>query len=73
MDLMLERFRQLFEKFWTNGWLCILVAVILLGYGIFNAAQKNTSAGIWILILIGSVLIINGLGQLTGLGFSMSF
>lgn len=73
LSATMSRARQAFEAFISNGWYCIIVAVIVLVFAVFSMSERQSSAGSWFFIVVAVFLFMIGLGNLTGLGFSMSF
>lgn len=77
-----------FERYWalfksnihnTKLWfdehpvLILLAAAIFLIFSVFRMDRENSSAGMWIVVVICVFLILYAFGQMTGLGFGMSF
>lgn len=51
----------------------LIIAGVVLFFSIFKSAERQSSAGQWGIVLICAFIILWSLGNLTGLGFSMSF
>lgn len=76
-----ERYWALFKancyatKLWFDSHpvFLILAAAIILCFSIFHMDSEKTSAGMWIIVIVCSFLILYAFGQMTGLGFGMSF
>ena len=51
----------------------IAIAGVMLFFCIINMRERQSSAGMWVVVIIAAVLIMWGLGCLTGMGFTMSF
>lgn len=73
MDIWLSRIRQGIDLFLSNGWYCVIVAIVLLIWAFFSMRDRQSSAGTWGIVILAAALIMIGLGQITGLGFGMSF
>lgn len=53
--------------------LVLIIAVVILLFSLFRMRENNSSAGMYMIVVIAAFLFIWALGQMTGLGFSMSF
>ena len=73
LDVFLQQCKQAFIAYISNGWYCIISAVVILIFAIFSMTDRQSSAGSWTFIVIAVVLFMMGLGNLTGMGFGMSF
>lgn len=73
VSVLMSKLAQMWRMFLSNGWYPIIVGVIVMVFALFSMSQRQSSAGSWFFVLLAAVLFIYGLGQLTGLGFSMSF
>lgn len=51
----------------------IVGAFIFLFYALFTMNKENSSAVQWITVVVCAFLILYAFGQMTGLGFGMSF
>ena len=51
----------------------LIIAAVILFFSIFKMSERQSSTGQWGIIVICIVLIMWALGNLTGLGFSMTF
>ena len=79
MDI--ERYWALFKanchgtKLWFDEHpvFLLLAAAIFLVLSIFRMDKEKSSAGMWIVVVASSFLVLYAFGQMTGLGFGMSF
>lgn len=69
---VMNRIMYYIERFLSNGWACIGVATFVLVFAIFSRDEEH-GMGSWFFIIISCILILVGLGDITGLGFHMSF
>lgn len=53
--------------------LVLIIAIVILLFSLFRMRENNSSAGMYMIVVIAAFLFIWALGQMTGLGFSMSF
>lgn len=53
--------------------LILIGAMIFLCLSVFNMDTQKTSAGQWFIIVVCVFLVLYAFGQMTGLGFGMSF
>lgn len=62
-------------KLWCDEHPIVLIvgAAVFLCVSIFNMEKEKTSAGQWTIICICVLVILYALGQMTGLGFDMTF
>lgn len=51
----------------------LIIAAIILLFSLFRMQENQSSAGQWGIVLICCFLIMWALGNITGMGFSMSF
>lgn len=77
MEYYLNRAKQTFvgivrflEKY---PLITIAIAGVMLFFCIINMRERQSSAGMWGVVIIAAALIMWGLGCLTGMGFTMSF
>lgn len=76
-----ERYWALFKSncYHTKLWLdehpifILLLAATVLIFSIFRMDKEKSSAGQWAVICVCVFLVLYALGQMTGLGFGMSF
>lgn len=81
MSLDFERYLSLFKTncYHTKLWLdehpvfILLGAMVFLCLSVFRMDKEKTSAGQWAVICICVFLVLYAFGQMTGLGFGMSF
>lgn len=77
----LERYLALFKanlyatKLWIDSHPVVLLigSAVFLCLAIFRMDKEKTSVGQWSVVLICVFLILYAFGQMTGLGFGMSF
>lgn len=80
-ELDIERYWALFKanlhstKLWLDEHpvIILLGAAVFLCLAIFRMDKENTSAGQWAVVVICVLAILYAFGQMTGLGFGMSF
>lgn len=73
MSAFVSRCKQQIQWIADKPVLVLIIAVIILLFSIFRMRENNSSAGMYTIVVIAAFLFIWALGQMTGLGFSMSF
>lgn len=73
MSAFVSRCKQQIQWIADKPVLVLIIAVIILLFSIFRMRENNSSAGMYMIVVIAAFLFIWALGQMTGLGFSMSF
>lgn len=56
-----------------NPLVTLIIAAVILFFSIFKMSERQSSAGQWGIIIVCVFLIMWAFGNLTGLGFGMSF
>jgi len=54
-------------------WIADKPVLVILLFSLFRMRENNSSAGMCTIVVIAAFLFIWALGQMTGLGFGMSF
>lgn len=73
MSAFISKCKQQIQWFIDKPVLVMVIAVVILFFGIFRMRENNSSAGMYTIVIIAVFLFIWALGQMTGLGFGMSF
>ena len=73
MSAFVSRCRQQIQWIADKPVLVLIIAVVILLFSLFRMRENNSSAGMYMIVVIAAFLFIWALGQMTGLGFSMSF
>lgn len=73
MSAFLSKCRQQIQWVTDRPIIILILAVVILLFSIFRMRENNSSAGMFTVVIIAAFMFIWALGQLTGLGFSMSF
>lgn len=73
MSAFISKCKQQIQWFIDKPALVMVIAVVILFFGIFRMRENNSSAGMYTIVIIAVFLFIWALGQMTGLGFGMSF
>lgn len=73
MSAFVSRCKQQIQWIADKPVLVLIIAVIILLFSIFRMRENNSSAGMYTIVVIAAFLFIWALGQMTGLGFGMSF
>lgn len=53
--------------------LILVVAMVILWFTIFRMNNEKSSVGMWSIVVICVFLVLYAFGQMSGLGFGMSF
>lgn len=73
MSAFVSRCKQQIQWIVDKPVLVLIIAVVILLFSLFRMRENNSSAGMYMIVVIAAFLFIWALGQMTGLGFSMSF
>lgn len=73
MSAFVSRCKQQIQWIADKPVLVLIIAVVILLFSLFRMRENNSSAGMYMIVVIAAFLFIWALGQMTGLGFSMSF
>lgn len=73
MSAFVSRCKQQIQWIADKPVLVLIIAVVILLFSLFRMRENNSSAGMYMVVVIAAFLFIWALGQMTGLGFSMSF
>lgn len=73
MSAFVSRCKQQIQWIADKPVLVLIIAVVILLFSLFRMRENNSSAGMYTIVVIAAFLFIWDLGQMTGLGFSMSF
>ena len=73
MSAFVSRCKQQIQWVADKPVLVLIIAVVILLFSLFRMRENNSSAGMYTIVVIAAFLFIWALGQMTGLGFSMSF
>lgn len=73
MSAFLSKCRQQLQWVLDRPVIILVAAVVVLIFGLFRMRENNSSAGMWSIVIIAAIMFMYALGQLTGLGFSMTF
>jgi amino acid transporter len=73
MSAFVSRCKQQIQWIADKPVLVLLIAVVILLFSLFRMRENNSSAGMYTIVVIAAFLFIWALGQMTGLGFGMSF
>lgn len=73
MSAFVSRCKQQIQWIADKPVLVLIIAVVILLFSLFRMRENNSSAGMYTIVVIAAFLFIWALGQMTGLGFSMSF
>lgn len=73
MSAFVSRCKQQIQWVADKPVLVLIIAVVILLFSLFRMRENNSSAGMYMIVVIAAFLFIWALGQMTGLGFSMSF
>lgn len=72
-SLIQSKIAQFFRFFQDYPGACIVLAFVLLLFALTKMRERNSSAGMFTIVIIAAILFMLGLGGITGLGFGMSF
>ena len=72
-SILISKFKQFLRIFVDYPGLNIVIAIVILFYVLWTARERQSSSGVWLLLVIAVFLFMFGLGGITGLGFGMSF
>lgn len=73
MSAFLSKCRQQLQWVLDRPVIIMILAVLILLFSIFRMRENNSSAGMFTVVIIAAFMFIWALGQMTGLGFGMSF
>lgn len=73
MSAFVSRCKQQIQWIADKPVLVLIIAIVILLFSLFRMRENNSSAGMYTIVIIAAFLFIWALGQMTGLGFSMSF
>ena len=73
MSAFVSRCKQQIQWIADKPVLVLIIAVVILLFSLFRMRENNSSAGMYMIVVIAAFLFIWALGQMTGLGFSMAF
>lgn len=73
MSAFVSRCKQQIQWITDKPVLVLIIAIVILLFSIFRMRENNSSAGMYTIVVIAAFLFIWALGQMTGLGFGMSF
>lgn len=73
MSAFISRCKQQIQWIADKPVLVLIIAIVILLFSIFRMRENNSSAGMYTIVVIAAFLFIWALGQMTGLGFGMSF
>lgn len=73
MSAFVSRCKQQIQWIADKPVLVLVIAIVILLFSLFRMRENNSSAGMYTIVIIAAFLFIWALGQMTGLGFSMSF
>lgn len=73
MSAFVSRCKQQIQWIADKPVLVLIIAIVILLFSIFRMRENNSSAGMYTIVVIAAFLFIWALGQMTGLGFGMSF
>lgn len=73
MSAFVSRCKQQIQWIADKPVLVLIIAIVILLFSLFRMRENNSSAGMYMIVVIAAFLFIWALGQMTGLGFSMSF
>lgn len=73
MSAFLSKCRQQLQWLLDRPAIILVLAIVMLIFSIFRMRENNSSAGMYTIVVIAAIMFMYALGQMTGLGFSMSF
>ena len=73
MSAFVSRCKQQIQWIADKPVLVLIIAIVILLFSLFRMRENNSSAGMCTIVVIAAFLFIWALGQMTGLGFGMSF
>ncbi len=73
MSAFVSRCKQQIQWIADKPVLVLIIAIVILLFSLFRMRENNSSAGMYAIVVIAAFLFIWALGQMTGLGFGMSF
>lgn len=73
MSAFVSRCKQQIQWIADKPVLVLIIAIVILLLSLFRMRENNSSAGMYTIVVIAAFLFIWALGQMTGLGFGMSF
>lgn len=73
MSAFVSRCKQQIQWIADKPVLVLIIAIVILLFSLFRMRENNSSAGMYTIVVIAAFLFIWALGQMTGLGFGMSF
>lgn len=73
MSAFVSRCKQQIQWIADKPVLVLIIAIVILLFSLFRMRENNSSAGMYTIVIIAAFLFIWALGQMTGLGFGMSF
>lgn len=72
-SILMSKFKQFLRVFVDYPGLNIVIAIAIIFYVLWTMRERQSSSGVWFLLVIAIIFFMFGLGGLTGLGFGMSF
>lgn len=73
LSILISKLKQFLRVFVDYPGLDIVIAIVILFYVIWTMRDRQSSSGVWFLLVIAIAFFMFGLGGITGLGFGMSF
>lgn len=73
MSAFVSKCKQQIQWIADKPVLVLIIAIVILLFSLFRMRENNSSAGMYTIVVIAAFLFIWALGQMTGLGFGMSF
>lgn len=73
MSAFVSRCKQQIQWIADKPVLVLIIAIVILLFSLFRMRENNSSSGMYTIVVIAAFLFIWALGQMTGLGFGMSF
>lgn len=73
ISVLMSKLRQFLRVFVDYPGLDIVIAIVIIFYVLWTMRERQSSSGVWFLLVIAILFFMFGLGGITGLGFGMSF
>ena len=73
IGVLMSKLRQFLRVFVDYPGLDIVIAIGIIFFVLWTMRERQSSSGVWFLLVIAILFFMFGLGGITGLGFGMSF
>lgn len=72
-SILISKLKQFLRIFVDYPGLDIVIAIAIIFYVLWTMRERQSSSGVWFLLVVAILFFMFGLGGITGLGFGMSF